>query len=125
MSFVSKFTMEIMKKVQSLSAFAQIKPIYFMGNIQEFNNRVGDFRGGLLRNVTISCLQKIPNLNKYMIKKLMKRMPSIKFIYNKIEQLKNFSEKYHFLKWFLEDLNPKKGTIRLFVDLLFFDEYRN
>jgi hypothetical protein len=60
-----------------------------------------------------------------MIKKLIKKMPSIKAIYNKVNQLNGFTEKYQFLKWFLEDLNPKKGTIRLFVDLLFFEEYKN
>jgi len=55
-----------------------------------------------------------------MIKKIIKKMPGLWYIYNKLRKLRSDSERKRFLLWYLQEMKPKKGMIRLIVDLLFF-----
>ncbi len=68
----------------------------------------------------ISCLRCIPNMSREMIKKIIRKMPGMWYLYKKLKQLRSDSERKRFLFWYLQELHPKKGMIRLIVDLLFF-----
>ena len=50
-------------------------------------------------------------------------MPSLSFILQKLKALRCNSERKNFLLWYLKEFKPKKGTIRLIVDLMFYQDY--
>lgn len=73
--------------------------------------------------MAVSCLRCVPHLSREMIKKVVGKMPGMWYLYKKLKLLDSGSERKRFLYWFLQQFNPNKGSIRLIVDLLFFENY--
>lgn len=52
-------------------------------------------------------------------------MPGMWYLYNKLSKLRNSGQRKNFLLWYLREFSPKKGTIRLIVDLMYFTDYND
>lgn len=65
------------------------KALLLMGDLADYNSRVSSFKKFENKTIMINGMLKIPNMRKEMVKKIVKKMPTYKLLYEKLEKLNN------------------------------------